>query len=477
MSHAARFLEGSIMRHVAVMASTSAIGLVAIFSVDLVNLLYLSLLRDKAVTAAIGFAGVVGFFQLSIMVGFVIGIGAVVSRSIGAGRDDEARRLAASSLVATFIASLIVAALSVAVVRPFVSLLGGRGETRELATAFVMITALSLPLLACGMAYSALLRSVGDARRAMNVTLVAAIATACLDPLLIFGLHLGFYGAAISTVLSRCVLAGIGWYGISRHNMVGRVVSARLLADTRLLFEVAGPAILTNLATPVASAFVTREMARFGTSAVAGQVTIDRISPVAFGLVFALTGAVGPIMAQNLGAARLDRVRRTLRDSLAFSAVAILLAWLVLAASQGLIVRAFAATGITASLIHLFCSVLALGFFGIGSLFVANAAFNNLGFPLLSTAFNWGRATLGTIPFVAIGARHGPQGILVGQAAGAMLFGFAAILMAFRVTARLQPLAMTAAMPNVVEAAHATGSGKAAAAALSARPALKDLAG
>ena len=49
--------------------------------------------------------------------------------------------------------------------------------------------------------------------------------------------------------------------------------------------------------------------------------------------------------------------------------------------------------------------------FFIGLLFVANASFNNLGFPLLSTLFNWGRATLGTMPFALIGARYGgPEG-------------------------------------------------------------------
>ncbi len=461
------------MRHVAVMAGTGAIGLIAVFSVDLVNLLYLSLLRREAVTAAIGFAGVVGFFQLSILVGLAIGIGAIVSRALGAGREDEARRLATSSIAVTLLASVLIAAVSAAVVGPFVGLLGAGDATRHLASAFITITAPSLPLLACGMAGAALLRSVGDARRAMNVTLLAAIATACLDPLLIFGLHLGFYGAAVSTVLSRCVLALVGWQGLRRHRLLGRFASAMLAADARRLFAVAGPAILTSLATPVASAFVTREMAGFGASAVAGQVTIDRIAPVAFGLVFALTGAVGPIMAQNLGAGRLDRVRRALRDSLMFTAMAVVLAWLVLAASQGLIVRAFAATGVTASLLHLFCSVLALGFLGVGCLFVANVSFNNLGFPLLSTAFNWGRATLGTIPFVAIGARHGgPSGILVGQAAGGVLFGAAAVLTAFHVTSRLQPSASDAspAAPAGFLAAHEAGSGKSAIAALSAAP-------
>ena len=49
---------------------------------------------------------------------------------------------------------------------------------------------------------SGLLRAVGDARRAMYVTLSGAIVTAILDPTLIFGLGLGVYGAAWATVAS-----------------------------------------------------------------------------------------------------------------------------------------------------------------------------------------------------------------------------------------------------------------------------------
>jgi MATE family, multidrug efflux pump len=92
-------------------------------------------------------------------------------------------------------------------------------------------------------------------------------------------------------------------------------------------------------------------------------------------------------------------------------------------------VRAFFVSGMTAELVHLFCSWLAAGFLFTGALFVANATFNNLS----STLFNWGRATLGTIPFVAYGAQFGPVGLLVGQAAGSVIFGTLAVITAFRV--------------------------------------------
>ncbi len=420
------------------MAATSAVGLLAVFAVDLMNLFYISLLGQREIAAAIGLAGTVGFFQTSLSIGMTIGVGAVVSRAIGAGQTGEARRIASSSLLVMACVALLVGVGTVAALGPILDGLAATGTTRALAVGFLSITSPSMALLAVGMCGSALLRCVGDARRSMNVSLIAACTTAVLDPLLIFALHLGLTGAAISTVASRVVLATLGWRGAMRHAMLGRPVLARVPDDTASVLRIAGPAILTNLATPVGAAFVTRNMALFGSAALAAQATVDRITPLAFAVIYALTGAVGPILAQNLGAGRLDRVRSTLRDSLLFMVVNVCAAWALLALAQNLIVTAFSAHGLTAELVRLFCTWTAGGFLFTGALFVGNASFNNLGHPWLAMLFNWGRATLGTIPFVTFGARYGPAGVMIAQALGSAVFGIAAAVVAFSITGRLR---------------------------------------
>ena len=446
---AARFTSGSLMRHVVVMASTAAVGLMAVFAVDLINLFYISLLGEKEIAAAVGFAGVLGFFHTSIAVGLTIAISAVVARAVGAGRTVDAARIATTALVLMAGVTALIGSGTALVLGPVLDTLGATGETRRLALRYLSITVHSLPLLGVGMACSALLRSVGDARRAMTVTLGAAVVTAVLDPLLIFGLHLGLDGAAIASVVSRCVLMGVGLHGVLRHHHLLGAFDRKLFgADTRRLMQVAAPAVLTNLATPVGAAFVTHSIAQFGPAAVAGQATIDRLSPVAFGLIYALSGAVGPILAQNLGARQYDRVREGLRNSLIFMVIAVATAWTVLALAQHGLVRAFSAQGQAAELIRFFCSWLAGSFFFVGALFVANAAFNNLGRPLWSTGFNWARATLGTIPFAWWGSRYGPIGVLLGQAAGAAIFGTLALVVAFRLTARLAPRDAQTATPE-----------------------------
>jgi Na+-driven multidrug efflux pump len=463
---AARFTTGSTLLHVITMAGAGAAGLVAVFAVDLLNLLYISVLGAEPIAAAIGFSGVIGFFQTSISIGLTIGIGAVVSREIGAGRDREAAEIATSSLAIMVTLGAVVGSGTAIFLGRLLSTIGAAGETLRLATLYLSITTHSLPLLAVGMGCAALLRSVGEARRAMNITLLAAAITAVLDPILIFLLHLDLTGAAVSTVFSRVGVAAFGLFEVRSRGLLAPFNPARIWMDGKRLSIVAAPAVLTNLATPVGGAFVTHAMSAFGTPAVAAQATIDRLTPVAFGLVYAVSGAVGPILSQNLGAGLLDRVRSGLRDSFLFVGLAVATAWLILALAQGLVVDVFSATGDTARLVRLFCSWFAAGYFFIGALYVANAAFNNLGFPLLSTAFNWGRATLGTIPFVMIGAWYGPAGVLAGQAAGALVFGTLASIVALRITSSLQ---RGTPGPAGFGAAISAGSGHAALAALTTR--------
>ncbi len=427
-----RFVTGSLLRHVVVMAGTGAIGLIAVFAVDLLNLLYLSMLDDPAVTAAVGFAGAVGFFQISLCIGLTIGMSALVARSIGAHKRQQARVIATASMVWILAISCLLGLATGLLAPDLAALLGARGQTLLLAAEFLRITALSVPMLGIGMATSGLLRAVGDARRAMNVTLYAALLTALFDPLFIFGLHLGLIGGAMATLLARCFLAWLGWHGAARvHDLLAPLRETRLLADIKDVVPVAASAVATNLATPVGAAFVTHGMAQFGELAISGQTTVDRVSPVAFGLVFALTGAVGPILAQNFGAGLFDRVRATLKAGLLFMTLSVSGAWLILALAQNLIVLTFHASGDSALVIHFFCTWLAGGFLFIGCLFVANSSFNNLGHPWYATLFNWGRATFGTIPLVVLGAHYGPLGILSAQTLGSVVFGVAALMVAF----------------------------------------------
>lgn len=433
------FTEGSTLRHVVVMTAATSVGLMAIFVVDLLSLLWVSRLGDPKLTAAVGFASQVMFFSISINIGFSIAIGALVSRALGAGNKKAARRLAASGLVHVTAIAALVALCAWPLRREILTLLGASGITRDVAADYLAITLPSTVLLGVGMGLGSILRAAGDARRSMHVTLSGAVATAILDPLFIFGLGLGVTGAAIVTIIARLIAVAVGLKSTIRaHDLIARPSPAAARTDLGAMMSIAVPAVLTNLATPVGSAYAMRIFAAFGEPVVAGFAIVDRLTPLAFGALFALSSAVGPIMGQNLGAKLFARVRKVLTDCLTLAALYVVAVSVLLLLAAPLIVKIFGAGGETARLVLFVCTYGGVLWLFLGAIFVANAAFNNLGAPLLSTLFNWGRATLGTIPFVTLGAAHfGPEGGYAGLIAGAAFFGVAAVLAAYHVTARL----------------------------------------
>ena len=429
-----KFVTGSILRHILVLTGTGAAGLMAIFLGDLANILFLSWAGDDVVIAAVGYASSILFLTISIGIGLSIAATSLVSPALGAGRRMRARRLSLNAHVLTFVAASLLSLVIWLLIPQFLELLGATGRAYELATVYLLILVPALPPLAVAMTSASVLRSAGDARRAMNVTLIGAPVNTLLDAILILGLGLGIQGAAIASALSRLVMMAIGLYGVVWvHDLWGRLRVRTVLADAPAHIAVAVPAVLTNIATPVANAYVTRAMAPFGDTAVAGWAIVGRVIPVAFGAIFALSATVGPIIGQNYGAGAFDRVRAALTQSLLVTAVFTGVAWAILAVLAWPIAGAFDATGETADLIVFFCRALPPTFVFLGALFVANAAFNTLGRPHYSAALNWGRATLGTVPLVQAGAvLAGATGVLAGSVLGGVIFGVLAVWLAYR---------------------------------------------
>lgn len=442
------------MRHVVEMTVTGAIGISAIFLVDFLSLFYISRLKDDALTAGVGYATTVLFIAISANIGAMIAGAAMVSRALGAASRaqeareadtdakarDEAKRLAGTSLVLMVLFGLGMSLLLLVFLAQLLNVLGATGASRAVAERFLHITLPANVLMAAGMMLSGFLRALGDARRAMNVTLFGGLVTAVTDPLLIFGFGLGTEGAAWATVISRLVFAAVGWHGVVRvHRLLRRVSAAEVWRDSGRLTAIAAPAILTNLATPVGSMLFLKVITGFGASAVAANAVLDRVVPMTFVVLFALSASVGPILGQNLGARLHERLRQAMRDSYVFAVSYSLVAALLLALLREPLAAMFGATGETGATLMTFCLYGGIAWVFIGLVLVSNAAFNNLGFPLYSTLFNWGRATLGTFPPAYYGAQwFGVKGAIIGIGVGNAFFGLLSVVVVFHAIARLE---------------------------------------
>lgn len=430
-----KFCTGSTMRHVLVMTSTASVGLMSIFIVDFLNLFYISMLGMKQLAAAVGYAGTILFFLTSIAIGIMIAATAIVSRAIGRGDRAKARLLAGSCVILMFVTMALISALFFPFIESATALVGAEGETLQIAKGFLQLVVPSVPILGVSLVLAGILRAAGDAKRAMYATLGTGIFTAILDPLLIFGFDLGVTGAALSTAFSRLGTIAIALYSVVKiHDMLAFPSLRSIIKSIPSLMVIAVPAILANIATPVANAYVTSSIAQFGDGAVSGWAFITRLIPLAFGLIFALSGAIGPIIGQNYGATQYDRVRQTVIDSLVVTVAYTAIIWLFLFLTKGYIITAFHLDPEATELVTFFINVVMVTFLFNGALFVANATFNNLGYATYSTVLNWGKATVGTIPFVWAGAHYyGAKGAILGQGIGYVVFGIAGVFLCSRV--------------------------------------------
>ncbi len=435
MSEQAKFLEGSLFKHISVMSLTASVGLMAVFVVDFVDMIFISMLGKAELAAAIGYAGAILFFTTSFGIGMAIAAEALVARALGAGDEEAARLKATNALIYGVIFGGLFALVVWLNLRSIASLVGATGETLDLAVGYLKIIVPSLPLLMVGMIGGAILRAHGDARRSMMATIWGGVVNAVLDPILIFGFDLELTGAALASVAARVAIGYVALRPLIKfYGGFGTPSLANILPDLRPVFAIAFPAILTQLATPIGQAYVTRAMSEFGEEAVAGMAIIGRLTPMAFGIIFALSGAIGPIIGQNAGAGQFDRVRLAFREGLLFTAMVIVVVSGLLFAARPLWEFLFQLEGEARMLVFLFAGPLSLAFFFNGVIFVGNAAFNNLNHPFYSTWINWGRHTLGTIPFVIVGAAwFGAAGVLIGQYLGGLVFAVVTYFLARRV--------------------------------------------
>jgi Na+-driven multidrug efflux pump len=204
----------------------------------------------------------------------------------------------------------------------------------------------------------------------------------------------------------------------------GAAKLARINRPVEPIFTIALPAMLAQIATPFGNYVMTSLISAYGDSAVAAWAVASRLTIVAFGGIFALSGAINGIFAHNFGAGLSDRVRTTYRDALIFCAAYSLVTCAVLIYFNDLIAQSFGLDAVGTDVLRAFTYIGAGAFLFSGALFVSNAAFNNLGKPLRSTLTSWLQDGVCTLPAgLWLTGIYGASGVTYAQALVSALVG------------------------------------------------------
>ena len=175
----------------------------------------LYLLADTAIVghlgrsqiAALGLAGTVLAGAFTIFNFLTYGTTAVVARASGAGREEDAARLAAQALWASLGIGFALLVGCEIVASPLLRGLGGHGQSGEYALTYFRIAAFGLPAALVALAGQGYLRGVSNLRRPLEIVVVANVANLILELLFVYVFHWGIAGSAAGTAIAQ---AGMG---------------------------------------------------------------------------------------------------------------------------------------------------------------------------------------------------------------------------------------------------------------------------
>jgi MATE family, multidrug efflux pump len=153
--------------------------------------------------AALGLAGTVLAGAFTIFNFLTYGTTAVVARATGAGRRDEAGRLAAQALWASLGIGLALLVVCEIVAAPLLAGLGGHGDSGHFALVYFRIAALGLPAALIALAGQGYLRGVSNLRRPLEIVVVANLANLVLELLFVYAFHWGIAGSAAGTAIAQ----------------------------------------------------------------------------------------------------------------------------------------------------------------------------------------------------------------------------------------------------------------------------------
>ena len=153
--------------------------------------------------AALGLAGTVLAGAFTIFNFLTYGTTAVVARASGAGRTDDAARLAAQALWASLGIGLLLLVGCEVVAQPLLAGLGGHGHSGHFALVYFRIAAVGLPAALVALAGQGYLRGVSNLRRPLEIVVAANVINLALEIVFVYVFHWGIAGSAAGTAIAQ----------------------------------------------------------------------------------------------------------------------------------------------------------------------------------------------------------------------------------------------------------------------------------
>ncbi|MFR3755713.1 MATE family efflux transporter [Hungatella sp.] len=302
---------------------------------NIVDSIFVAQIGETAL-AAVSLAFPVQNLIIAVSVGTGVGVNALLSRSLGEKNQETANLTAVNGIFVFFLSYLLFAVFGLFFARTYFTVQTSNPEIIEQGTIYLSVCSIFSFGIFLEIALERIMQSTGRTIYNMITQGLGAIINIILDPILIFGLfgfpRMGILGAAVATVIGQIIAMLLLLYFNIRKNSDVNLNMRRFRPDTAIIAEiyrVGLPSIIMQSISSVMTFGVNKILLLFSETAVSVFGIYFKLQSFIFMPVFGLNNAMVPIVAYNYGAARKDRIMKTIRSSVT-AAVAIMLAGLAI---------------------------------------------------------------------------------------------------------------------------------------------------
>ncbi len=275
--------------------------------------------------AAMSLSFPVFFILLAIGTGVSTGATALIGNALGRGDREEARNFVLQALSFALLHALLLTAFGQLFLPAIFRFMGARGEYLALALGYMNVIYAGASFFLLNFVMSAILNAHGNTTAYRNFLITGFFLNLLLDPWFMYGglglPAMGLPGIAFATILVHCFGNFYMLAQLSRTGIVQRFTLGELRPDWRYYRELFGqgaPAAMNMMTVTLGVFVITWFVGRFGQAAVAAYGIGTRIEQIALLPVMGLNVSTLALTAQNYGAGRIDRIRKTLTVSLRY---------------------------------------------------------------------------------------------------------------------------------------------------------------
>jgi len=403
--------QGSVTRHLLNMAAFMAISMLIQTLYLLADLYWVSHLGKEAI-AAVSVAGTLNMIILALTQMLGVGATALISQAVGRKDQPHAELIFNQSMTMSIVTGLVLATCGFLLRDWYCSALSADGTTAALAKSyllwFIPALALQFPLVTLGSA----LRATGVIKPAVAFPVLSVLLNIFLAPVFIFGTgrqwpmmdalrrllafipvpSLGVIGAAIATFVSILLaeILMLIYFEKKYHYLRFRRPLLRPRIKTWWSMLLIGLPPGAEFVLLFFYMFIVYLIIRdFGSAAQAGFGVGSRVMQALFLPVVALSFAVSPVVGQNFGGRRADRVRHSVRVAIGIACLMMLVLTLVTFLFPTALIRIFSNDEHVIAFGGEYLRIVSLNFVAAGIVFTVSSVFQGIGNtwpPLFSSA-------------------------------------------------------------------------------------------